>query len=377
MYPHATGAEDLHMPMPEELDIIPSFLDKQGYFTGHMKKTHYGPHAEAQFDWYDRRTADAFPAFLDQAEGRPFFLWVGFTEPHRPYPSNDQIEILHDPATVNVPPYLVDDEATRKDLAMYYDEIAHMDRKIGRFMDTLEERGISDNTLIIFFSDNGMPFPRAKGTVYDEGVRTPLIFTWPERIEAGTTYDGLTSLIDLAPTILDLAGLPAGEDMQGVSMKPALFDQSVPGRDYVFSQRNWHDADEHIRAVRSENHLLVRNAYQELPHGTPADIGGSPSFRSLVTKREADKLTPEQARLFEVPRPRIEFYDVKEDPYQLTNLASHEDYWEVARQYARILDNWINETGDFPPWKRVRDDHTCRWTGVRFQQAIPPLRNLN
>ncbi|CAN5840127.1 sulfatase [soil metagenome] len=375
MYPHATKAEDLHMPMPEHLQIVPSFLQEKGYFTGHMKKTHYGPHADAQFNWYNERTADSFPEFLDAADEDPFFLWVGFTEPHRSYPSSDNVKQLHDPANVKVPPYLVDDEATRGDLAMYYDEIAHMDIKIGRFMEELRSRNVEENTMVIFISDNGMPFPRAKGTVYDEGVRTPLIITWPKQINAGATYDGLVSLVDLAPTILDIAGIPSGENMQGESFAEMLFDQSVSGREYLFIQRNWHDADEHIRAVRSENHLLVRNAYVELPHGTPADIGGSPSFRSLVEKRENGELTTEQARLFEVPRPIIEFYDVKDDPYQLNNLASHDDYWQLARDYARILENWMEETNDFPPYYRTRADHTDRWTGVRFQQSIPPMRN--
>jgi len=376
MYPHTTGAEDLHMPLPEHLKMMPSYLQERGYFTGHMKKTHYGPHGDQQFNWYSENTADSFPEFLNEAEGQPFFLWVGFTEPHRPYPGSPLVEQVHEPGEVQVPPYLVDDEATRKDLALYYNEIVHLDKKIGRFIEELQSRELEENTIVIFITDNGMPFPRAKGTVYDDGVRTPLIVKWPKKIQAGTRYNGLVSLVDLAPTILDLAELPVGENMHGESFADIFFDQSVPGRDYLFTQRNWHDTDEHIRAVRSEKYLLVRNAYVELPHGTPADIGGSASFRSLVAKREAGLLTPEQSRLFEVPRPIIEFYDLENDPYQLYNLASHEDYWQLAREYAQVLDNWISETGDFLPYHRVRADHTDRWSGVRFQQGIPPMRHL-
>lgn len=374
-YPHSTRAEDLHMPLLKNQRIIPSFLQERGYFTGHMKKTHYGPNANAQFNWYHERTADSFPEFLEASGEAPFFLWVGFSEPHRPYPSSPSVERRHDPQEVHVPPYLVDDEATREDLAMYYDEIFHLDTKIGRFMEELQSRELVENTIVFFISDNGMPFPRAKGTVYDEGVRTPLIIKWPKEIRAGSTYDGLISLVDLAPTILEIAGIPPGEDMQGESVKRMLLDQTVTGREFVFSQRNWHDTDEHIRAVRSENYLLIRNAYTELPHGTPADIGGSPSFRSLVFKRDYGELTPEQARLFQVPRPIIEFYDVKKDPYQLNNLASHDDYWVLAREYSRVLENWIEDTDDFPFYYRIRADHTDRWTGVRFQQQIPPMRN--
>ncbi|HYC33541.1 MAG TPA: sulfatase-like hydrolase/transferase, partial [Gemmatimonadales bacterium] len=84
-YPHATRTEDLHTPLPPGERLLPSFLRAAGYFTGHMAKTHYGPNAERQFEWYDRETAPALPRFLDAAGDRPFFLWVGFHEPHRPY----------------------------------------------------------------------------------------------------------------------------------------------------------------------------------------------------------------------------------------------------------------------------------------------------
>jgi N-sulfoglucosamine sulfohydrolase len=374
-YPHATGAEDLHMPLPEGTRIVPGFLQERGYFTGHMRKTHYGPHAEAQFQWYSQDLSEAFPAFLDAAGDRPFFLWVGFVDPHRDY-SEGAIPVPHAPAQVVVPPYLADTPETRQDLALYYDEIARMDGQIGRFVAELERRGLRDNTLVVFLSDNGAPFPRAKGTVYDAGVRTPLIFSWPAGIPPGTTYDGLVSVVDLAPTFLDLAGLAPPASMQGASIRAIFTDQTVPGRDYVFSERNWHDCDEHIRSLRTPRYKLIRNAYVALPHGTPADIGGSPSFRSLLRRKEAGQLTPAQQRLFEVPRPRIELYDLERDPYELRNVAGDEAYWQRARELAAVLDAWIEETGDFPPWLRVRDDHTDRMTGVWFSPKIPPMRNL-
>ncbi|MDX1636899.1 MAG: sulfatase [Balneolaceae bacterium] len=371
-YPHATGAEDLHMPLPEGTRILPDYLGDMGYFTGHMQKTHYGPHAEAQFDWYHQQLAEQFPSFLDEAGQNPFFLWVGFTDPHRPY--GDAPEV-HNPDDVNVLPYLVNKPETRKDLARYYDEIHRMDDQIGRFMEELEQRGKRENTFIMFLSDNGAPFPRAKGTVYDAGVRTPLIFSWPDRIDAGSRFDGLTSVVDLAPTILELVGHDIPSTMQGESMLPVLFDQSLPGREYVFSERNWHDCDEHIRSLRTERFKLIQNAYIELPHGTPADIGGSPSFRDLIRAKKNDALTHAQSRLFEVPRPRIELYDLQEDPWEVNNVAADSAYWQKARDLSRVLDRWIRDTGDFPPYKRVRDDHTDRLTGVRFSSEQPPMRN--
>lgn len=379
LYPHQTGAEDLHMPLPEGTRIVPGYLREQGYLTGHMRKTHYGPHANAQFDWYENASDDDFTAFrdfLDEAGDRPFFLWVGFTDPHRGY-ADSIIAEPHTPADVVLPPTLVDDAATRADRAKYYDEIHRMDMQIGFFLDELERRGRRENTLVVFLSDNGAPFPREKGTVYDAGIRTPLLFSWPAGIAPGSVYDaGLVSVIDLAPTFLDLAGLDVPASMEGTSLVPMFTNLGHPGRDVIFAERNWHDCDEHIRALRTDRFKLIRNAYIHLPHGTPADLGGSPSFRSLRQGLKAGTLTPAQARLFEAPRPRIELYDLHADPFETTNLADSDEHWQTARELAARLDQWIEETGDFPPHTRIRDDHTDRVTGVWFSREVPPMRNV-
>jgi N-sulfoglucosamine sulfohydrolase len=245
-YPHATGTEDLHTPLPDNERMLPSYLQELDYFTGDMAKTHYGPNGERQFQWYSPETASAFPAFLDSAGTRPFFLWVGFHEPHRPYRAG-AVSHPHSPARVTVPPYLADTPETRADLALYYDAIARMDGAIGEMVAELDRRHLREHTLIVFLSDNGPPFPREKGTLYDPGTRTPLIFSWSGTIPAGTTYDsGLVSTVDLTPTILELAGGKPPERMQGKSFGALLTaPSSYAGREYVFSERNWHDCDEH------------------------------------------------------------------------------------------------------------------------------------
>ena len=371
-YPHATGAEDLHMPLPEGTTFLPTWLKKAGYFTGHMRKTHYGPEGEKQFDWYSQ-DLDDFSSFLDQAGRNPFFMWVGFNDPHRPY-SRDTMTRKHTRDSVDVPPFLVDDERTREDLVDYYDEISRMDTNIGKMMDTLEKKGDLDNTLVIFFSDNGMPFPGAKGTLYDSGVGTPLLFNWPGKIRAGSRFSGLASTIDLAPTILEIAGLSVPKTVQGKSMLEALRGGNAPGREYVFGERNWHNCDEHMRYVRSDRYKMIRNAYTELPYGNPADLSMSPSWYSLADKKEKGELSREQLRHFTVPRPAAEFYDLQNDPGEFKNLAGEASLAEEVRKMGAVLDKWMAETGDFPSWKRRRDDNTCRITGVKFTQEISPMR---
>ncbi|RMH56743.1 MAG: heparan N-sulfatase [Bacteroidetes bacterium] len=374
-YPHQTGAEDLHMPMPDSIRILPSYLKRRGYFTGHLRKRHYGPHADRQFDWYDdweTRSPDTFGRFLDEAGDRPFFLWVGFSDPHRPY-QEGTLETPHDPADVILPPHLVDAAGTRADRAQYYDEIGRMDGHVGRFLDELEARGLRDNTLVVFLSDNGAPFPREKGTVYDAGIRTPLLFSWPAVIPPGSRYGGLVSVIDLAPTLLDVAGLETPSSMAGRSLRPIFTDLSTPGREYVFAERNWHNCDEHIRAVRTARFKLILNAYTELPLCTPADASNSPSWFDLQKARASGTLTPAQARLFEVPRARVELYDLENDPNEYVNVAHTYVYAEVARDLARVLDAWMKETHDFSPLQRRRPDNTDRITGVKFTRDIPPM----
>jgi N-sulfoglucosamine sulfohydrolase len=378
-YPHATGAEDLHMPLPDTERLLPSYLQLQGYFTGHMAKTHYGASGERQFQWYSPATAEAFPSFLDSAGTRPFFLWVGFHEPHRPYEPG-LVSPPHSPARVMLPPYLADTPETRADLALYYDAIARLDEALGRMLAELERRKLRENTLVVFLSDNGAPFPREKGTLYDAGIRTPLVFSWPRVIHAGTVYDrGLVSTVDLAPTILELAGMTSPASTQGRSLREMLLTPaSYAGRTHVFSERNWHDCDEHQRAVRSGRYKLIRtDAYTGLPLCTTADIGASPSFLALRALAKSGRLTAAQGRLFEAPRARIELYDLAADPWELTNVADDPVYATQVRELAAVLQEWIEQSADFPAAYRVRDDNTDRVTGVPFSTKIPPMRNLD
>lgn len=370
-YPHETGAEDLHMPLPEGEPIVPGLLREAGYYTGHMQKTHYGPHADAQFQWYDPEL-DKLGAFIDEAEDRPFFMWVGFDDPHRPY-QDRTIAQPHDPNKLELAPWLADTPETRKDLARYYDEIARMDGVIGEMMATLGERGLTEDTLVVFLSDNGAPFPREKGALTDAGVKTPLIFHWPGRVPAGERTADLISVVDLAPTWLQLAGLDPLASMRGQTLVPHIQGREPFAREAAFSERNWHDTDEHLRSVRTRRYKLIHNAYIHLPFGSPADVSESPSWRALFELKQKGALSREQALLFQSPRPEIEFYDLEKDPWELNNLAGHPAYRERLREHVKLLEAWRERTDDFPPSRRRRAGHTDRIRGVYFSDHIPPM----
>lgn len=362
-YAHEIGAEDLHAPIPRGYRILPDHLREQGYFTGSMLKQHIGRAAARQFDWYSPRLG-ALPRFLHAAGGRPFFLWVGFMDPHRPY-AGRRLEHVHNPGEITPPAHLRDTPATRQDLARYYDEIARMDSRIGSYLNELEERGLREETLVIFLSDNGAPFPREKGTLYDAGIATPYIWSWPAVLPEGVRANVLTSTIDLAPTLIELAGAEPPPEMTGRSMAAELLRLSdslrggLSGREAIFAERNWHDRDAHMRAVRTDSFKLIINRYHELPFGMPGDISRSPSWRSLRSGRGEGELSARQRLIFQAPRPPIELYDLRRDPGEYRNRAGDP---ELAVQQARLLgllDAWIAETGDLP----------------RTEAASPPRRS--
>jgi arylsulfatase A-like enzyme len=248
-----------------------------------------------------------------------------------------------------------------------------MDARIGSYIDILKERNLYDNTLIIFLSDNGAPFPRAKGTLYDSGIKTPLIFNWPGKINRGIEYPHLISVIDLAPTILEICGIDKPEIMEGQSLISVLSDPSVTGRTYVYSERNWHNCDEHMRSIRSDKYKFITNAYIDLPHGTPSDLGASPSWKSLKVLHDQGKLEPVQEMLFTVPRPAEELYDLEKDPYESRNLINDPAYTQVAVELREKLEEWRIQTNDFSPEERRRQDNVDRFTGVKFDQTkLPP-----
>lgn len=369
LYPHQTGAPDLHDPLPADQTILPSYLRDAGYFTGNLLKQHIGRAAASQFDFYSRRLG-SFETFLDRAGERPFFMWVGFQDPHRPYYPG-AADPPHDPAQVRVPAHLVDTPETRRELALYYDEISRLDGWIGNYLETLEERGLRENTLVIYLSDNGPPFPRAKGSVYDAGVRTPYIWSWPAAIEGGTRYGGLAGTIDLAPTLLDLAGADVPAHMEGSSIRAALLESATDtganadtsGRRAVFMQRNWHGTDDHMRAVRTKNFKLIINLYNRDPFGLPPDVAQSDTWQSLLERHEAGRLSPIQRTNLALPRPEVEFYDLRRDPHEYTNRAWDPEYAEEQERLFRLLDQWMAETNDFPPGPEPTGDRTDRVTG--------------
>ncbi|MDQ3329710.1 MAG: sulfatase [Planctomycetota bacterium] len=365
-YPHNTGAHQLHLPLPAEQVLVSAPLRDAGYHTAAVGKWHLGNAVKNQFDEVKEGEVDQMvPTLRDRPTDKPFFFWFAFIDPHRPYQMGT-IDTPHLPEDAVVPPFLPDTPAVRDDLAMYYDEISRMDANIGDVLAELDRQGISENTVVVFLSDNGRPVPRCKTTVYDSGIQTPLIVRWPGEVKPGTTQ-ALVSSIDVMATVCDMAGVPRPKSFQGGSFLPMLDDLSAHGRDAVFAEHNWHDYEARDRAVRTPTMKYIRYDYNDLPGTPPADAVRSPTFDEMKRLRDANMLTDVQTRPFVVPQPKEELFDLTEDPHELVNLAEDPAYADELHLLRLRLDHWQRETDDAPAAAR-RPDGFDRESGEPLRQ---------
>ncbi len=367
-YPHSTGAPELHMPLPANQALFAGELQKAGYYTALAGKYHIGaPRSEFDsiYGGLPSGCENWMRALKNRPKDKPFFLWLAAHDPHRTYQSHT-IPVPHNPANVLVQPYLPDADSTRKDIALYYDEISRLDSYLGQVMAELKRQGIDENTLVIYMTDNGKPFPRCKTRMYDSGIKTPFIVRWPGKIKKGRTK-ALISSIDIAPTFCELAGATVLKSFQGVSFVPVLNDFSVETRDFIVGEHNWHDYKAHERAIRNKNFLYIRNAFPELNASPPADAVVSLTYQEMIKLYKANKLNEKQLDCFIAPRAAEELYDVVNDPLQFNNLAENPDYKTELTKMRALLDKWIIDYDDKID-DNITPDKFDRWTGEKLKQ---------
>ena len=363
-YPHNTGAEQLHWPLPGQQITFVELLKTSGYYTASLGKWHLGPATRKKFHTivpkFGKHWVDAV---RNRPKDKPFFIWAAFTDPHRPYRKN-LIPKPHSIDDVQVPKFLPDVKEVREDLALYYDEIANLDSVVGNVLKEIDRQGETENTMVLFMSDNGRPFPRCKTTVYDSGIKTPWIVKFPGRAKAGITTDSLVSSIDIAPTVVELAGLKPQKTFQGKSFLPILKDKNAITRKYIFAEHNWHDYTAHERAVRDQRYKYIENAYPQLNGSPPADAVRSITYQKMIQLHKQNKLTPEQQGCFLQPRPKVELYDLQNDPFELKNLADDAKHAKVLERMRDRLAQWRKETGDAVP-KVTTPDEFDRFSGKK------------
>ncbi|SEQ70046.1 sulfatase family protein [Piscibacillus halophilus] len=346
MYGHNHGMMGLaHMghSIHEDCATLPKELNKVGYHTALFGMFHESVNGELdpeKLGYQDytevpgnfaRDVTDRFVDFLKMYDGeKPFYASVGFEETHRPF---DQYEPV-DPDTVDIPEYLPDTPEVREDFARFYRSVMDMDEAIGRIKRAVEENGLQENTIIIYTTDHGLAFPRAKGTLYDSGLETAFIIKFPDgMVTQGYQADQMLCNIDILPTILELVGGDVPEGFDGVSFWPLLKGETEEGRESFFAEMTWHDQYHPMRGIRTNDYKYIRNFGDGPKVYMPYDIHSSPSGR--VVRED-----------YYVPNVKEELYDLREDPHELHNVAGDGAYAEVLVDLRERVERWMKETDD-------------------------------
>ncbi|MGL6076259.1 MAG: sulfatase family protein [Fimbriiglobus sp.] len=344
---------------------LPALLKPNGYRSGVIAKLHVQPESVYPFDAVigdgGRNpvtvTAKA-KKFLEETGDKPFFLLVGLTDPHRTGEkgfANDgkfppSVPALKfDPKTIPLPYFLPDSPEARAEWADYYQSIHRLDHGVGMLMKLLEETKKLDDTLVIFLSDNGPPFPGAKTTLYDAGVQLPLIIRKPGG-KAGNVSQALASWTDIVPTILDWTGTKANANskLPGRSLLPTLETEDGAGWDTVYGSHQFHEVTMYypMRMVRTRTHKLIHNYAHALEYPFASDLWGSDSWQGIL-KSQATMMGQRSVKAF-VNRPKFELYDLINDPNELKNLAAEPAQKDTLVSLQAKLQDWQKSTSD--PW---------------------------
>jgi N-sulfoglucosamine sulfohydrolase len=365
-------AGNIHSRLPEEFPTYVSLLKKEGYSVGCYSKGWAPGEFKTSKGWihcYKTKLNPAgthfksFEAFYKaKPKEKPFCFWLGSYDAHRGYKKDSGLNSGMDPENVQVPPHLPDDPVVRNDILDYYYEVQRWDRLVGNALSILEKAGELDNTLVVVTSDNGMPFPRAKATLYDYGTRMPLAIRWPEGIsKPDRKFDGFVHLSDMAPTFLEAAGLTPPVIMTGRSLIDAFSQTKAAPRDAAFTAMERHDGCRKggkgypCRALRTQEFLYIRNYEPDRwPAGNPdakycargmpfGEVDPAPSKTLLLEKKDVYE---KYYTLAFGKRSNEELYDLRSDPGQINNVAADPDYKKTRNKLAARLQEYTARTGD-------------------------------
>ena len=360
--PMRNGAMLNHSRPRLEIKKWPAYFHDLGYETAAIGKVahyaqvkDYGFHHASHFNYHQDDCIDAAITWLQQRRSsKPLCLLVGTNWPHVPWPKSTD----YDPATLTLPPTLVDTAATRQARARYAAAVARADRDLSVVYDAARKH-LGDGTLFLFSSDHGSQFPFGKWNCYDAGIRTPLIVAWPGRVQPGTTSEALVSWVDLLPTCLEAAGgtppasgLDAGK-IRGRSFLDVLRGKKARHREKVFATHSG-DADMNrypIRAVRTRDWKYLRNLDPVAEHHTHIDKGTNPDadgriyWGSWVDQAKTDAVAARVVRRYHT-RPAEELYDLNADSWELQNLAADPAHATTLAALRADLDHWMKELGD-------------------------------
>ena len=336
---------------PFYVKAFPEYLRAAGYYTTNRAKTDY--QFGVPFTIWDALGEDAHWRKRRDRD-QPFFsvFNIGVTHESQIFPSSPARKgkkLVSDPSEVPLPPYYPDTPLVREELARMYDNIADMDAQVGQLLRQLEEDGLADNTIVFFWSDHGDGVPRAKRSLYDSGLHVPLMVRWPKKLQPpfapGTANGQLVSFIDLAPTVLSMAGLDVPAHLQG---RVIVGPKAGAEPEYVFAARDRMDIEyDMMRSARDKRYLYIRNFAPELPYAGFIIYRNQSAIMQEWFRLQAErKLSGPSALWMRTSRPPEELYDTAADPHQINNLAADPAHRARLERMRQAVTAWMSRIDD-------------------------------
>jgi arylsulfatase A-like enzyme len=330
-----------HWEIGKKSPLLPQLLRSAGYETAAFGIWHVSADPlEYGFQYYDadaeteRCVANALSWLSGRSSSAPLFCMIGVSAPHREF--TDRWPELPAADSVRVPPYLPDHPEVREEMVRFYGDVSRMDAGMGRILDLVHEQGLDEQTLVIYTSDHGIGMPLAKGTLYDRGLKVPLVVRWSGSAEGGRRCGDLVSNVDVLPTVMDAVGLgdATPDGLDGHSLWPFVASGASVAHEHVYAEQTWHDFYEPMRAVRTASYKLIRNYAPGRGLQIAADI---------LPSRAVDVMRKE---LREYELPPLELYDLREDAVERKNLAGDPSVGDLERRLADELDRYLRDTND-------------------------------
>ena len=336
---------------PFYVKAFPEYLRAAGYFTSNRSKTDY------QFGvpftiWDDLGPKAHWRNRPDRSQ--PFFSVFNLMVTHESQafptsPARKGKPLVTDPAKIQVPPYYPDTPLVREELARMYDNIADMDTQVGEILGQLDEDGLADNTIVFYWSDHGDGVPRAKRSLYDSGLRVPLMIRWPKTLAggpaAGAASDQLVSFVDLAPTVLAMAGVEIPVHLQG---RVLVGPKAGTEPEFVFAARDRMDIEyDMMRSARDKRFLYIRNFEPELPYAGHIIYRNQSDIVQEWFRLQAERRLSGAASLWmRTNRPAEELYDTRADPHQIHDLSADPAHRATLERMRQAVTAWMTRVGD-------------------------------
>lgn len=373
LYPYQSGMRGFYY-VQDNIETLPEILKNNGYFTGVLNKkadTSLSPNFSDYWDMSttirgsDKRSAYEYELLLDnflnkaEKKKKPFYCVLNIADPHKPF-FNDAKSIkkgfdkfkpskIYTLDDVEVPEFLPDTPKIKQQILNYYNSVRRGDDCVTSVIQTLAASRFDENTIVILLSDHGMPFPYAKSTIYQNGVKTPMIVVWPDKIEKGSVNKtDMVSAIDIAPTILDIAELETPETFEGKSFQQSLFNKNADPNEYVFAQydENAGGVPRPSRTIISKRFGYIFNPWATGDHKFVSAATWQPTYKKMRNLSSTDKAI-EKRFDFWVYRTTEELYDYKNDPNAMNNLIDDPKYKDVLNKMRSQLMQHMIKTNDY------------------------------